>query len=222
MRLLVVEDDDSLRATLDLGLRAAGFEVMTAGDARSGTELSKRVTPDIAILDVNLPDESGFALCARFKERGILVILLTARTALDDRLHGFELGADDYVGKPFALKELVARIHAVSRRQDRTATRRLGIGTVAVDLEALHAERAGHPLDLTRREMDLLIYLLRNAGRVLSRDQILSHVWGYDSEVGEGVVDVYVSYLRRKLETFGPNMIDTVRGVGYRLRDDAP
>ncbi len=222
MRVLVVEDDDSLRTTLNIGLRAAGFDVVTAGDAKGGTELADRLMPDVAVLDVNLPDESGFALCARFKERGILVLLLTARTALDDRLHGFELGADDYLAKPFELKELVARIRAVSRRQGGGTTRRLALGRLTVDLEALRAERAGHPLDLTRREMDLLVYFLRNPGRVLTRDQILSHVWGYDSEVGEGVVDVYVSYLRRKLETFGPNMIDTVRGVGYRLHDDTP
>ena len=222
MRVLVVEDDESLRATLDIGLGAAGFEVVTAGLARDGAKEAQRRAPDVAVLDVNLPDESGFALCARLKERGVMVILLTVRTAVGDRLHGFEVGADDYLGKPFALKELVARIRAVSRRQDATAVRHLRLGSLTVDLEAMRARRDGHTLDLTRREMDLLVFFVRNAGRVLTRDQILTHVWGYDSEVDGGVLDVYVSYLRRKLETFGPRMLETVRGFGYRLNDDAP
>lgn len=222
MRVLVVEDDESLRAALDMGLRAAGFEVMAAGLGRDGARVAERTAPEVAVVDVNLPDESGFALCARLKEKGIMVILLTVRTEVDDRLHGFEVGADDYLGKPFAMRELVARIRAVGRRQDAGAVRHLRLGSLTVDLEAMRAQRHGHTLDLTRREMDLLIFFARNAGRVLTREQILTHVWGYDSEVGDGVLDVYVSYLRRKLETFGPRMLETVRGLGYRLNDDAP
>lgn len=222
LRVLVVEDDDSLRTTLGMGLRTAGFDVVTAALGNEGMESADRLAPEVALVDVNLPDESGFALCARLKERGSQVILLTVRNAIEDRLHGFEVGADDYVTKPFVLGELVARIRAVARRHSAAGARQLRVGTLRVDLGAMRAERDGHALDLTRREMDLLVYFVRNAGRVLARDQILNHVWGYDSDVGDGVIDVYVSYLRRKLEAFGPRMLETVWGLGYRLNDDAP
>jgi len=222
MRVLVVEDDAALRATLQTGLHAAGFDVMTVGLGEDAVREAERYTPEVAVVDVNLPDESGFAVCVRLKERGVMVVMLTVRTAVEDRLHGFEVGADDYVGKPFVMRELVARIRAVARRTPAGTARRLRVGSVTVDLDTMQARRADEPLDLTRREMDLLVYFMRNAGHVLTRDQILTHVWGYDTDVGEGVLEVYVGYLRRKLEAEGSRMLETVRGVGYRLRDDAP
>lgn len=222
MRVLVVEDDAALRDTLRTGLRAAGFDVTAVGLGADAVREADRYPPDVAVVDVNLPDDSGFVVCVRLKERGVMVIILTVRTAVDDRLHGFEVGADDYLGKPFVLGELVARIHAVSRRAQAFAPRHLRVGSVTVDLAALRAKRGGEPLDLTRREMDLLVYLMRNAGHVLTRDQILAHVWGYDSEVSDGVLEVYVGYLRRKLESKGPRILETIRGVGYRLQNDAP
>lgn len=219
MRVLVVEDDPSLGATLRLGLGTEGFEVDLATTVEEALSATERGSFQLAILDVNLPDGSGFALCPRLKDRGLMVVMLTARGDVADRVHGFELGADDYVPKPFAFEELVARLRAVARRRGAEQLPVLFFSDVEVHLERQQALRAGHPLDLTRREYDLLCYFLRNQGRVVTREQILERVWGYDAEVSDGVLDVYISYLRRKLETFGPRIIHTVRGFGYALRD---
>ena len=218
MRVLVVEDDPSLAATLRLGLEAEGFEPVLTDTIAGVTALLDRTAFQLALVDVNLPDGSGFVLVPRLKDRGILVIMLTARGSVPDRVHGFELGADDYVAKPFAFEELVMRMRAVARRPisaDRLPV--LAFSDVEVHLERQEALRAGHPLDLTRREYDLLCLFLRNPRRVLTREQILERVWGYDTEVEGGVLDVYISYLRRKLETYGPRLIHTMRGFGYRL-----
>lgn len=225
MRVLVVEDDPSLAATLRLGLEAEGFVVDVAPTAAEAMSIVDRGAVQLALLDVQLPDGSGFALCPLFKSRGLLVVMLTARGDVSDRVHGFELGADDYLPKPFAFEELVARVRAVARRPSSGDLPLLQCGDVEVRLERQQAFRAGHQLDLTRREYDLLCFLMRNQGRTVTREQILDRVWGYDAEVTEGVLDVYVSYLRRKLETFGPRMLHNVRGFGYTLRpqgaDDA-
>jgi len=218
MRVLVVEDDPSLGATLRLGLTSEGFDPTVTGTVAETLALLERSSFQLALVDVNLPDGSGFALVPRLKDRGIMVIMLTARGNVPDRVHGFELGADDYVAKPFAFEELVMRMRAVSRRpvpEDRLPV--LSFADVEVHLERQQALRAGQPLDLTRREYDLLCFFLRNQRRVLTREQILERVWGFDAEVGEGVLDVYISYLRRKLEALGPRLIHTVRGFGYRL-----
>ncbi len=218
MRVLVVEDDPSLAATLRLGLAAEGFEATLASTVAAALDVMGRSGFALALVDVNLPDGSGFALVPRLKDRGILVIMLTARGSVPDRVHGFELGADDYVAKPFAFEELIMRMRAVARHpvpQDRLPV--LTFADVEVHLERQEALRAGRVLDLTRREYDLLCLFLRNPRRILTRDQILERVWGYDSEVGPGVLDVYISYLRRKLEACGPRLIHTMRGFGYRL-----
>ncbi len=220
MRVLVVEDDPSLGATLRLGLAAEGFEVDVATTVADAIAASQRSAFRLALVDVNLPDGSGFALCPRLKDRGLLVVMLTARGDVSDRVHGFELGADDYIPKPFAFEELVARLRAVARRTGEERLPVLSFADVEVHLERQLALRGGHPLDLTRREYDLLCYFLRNQGRVVTREQILDRVWGYDAEVTNGVLDVYVSYLRRKLEAFGPRVIHTVRGFGYALRNE--
>jgi len=219
MRVLVVEDDRSLGATLRLGLAAEDFEVTVVGSVAEALEAVEHSAFSLALVDVNLPDGSGFALCPRLKDRGLTVVMLTARGSVPDRVHGFELGADDYIAKPFAFEELVARMRAVARRPGAERAPVLNFADVEVHLERQQAFRAGKPLDLTRREYDLLCFFLRNQGRVLTREQLLVHVWGYDAEVGEGVLDVYISYLRRKLETFGPRLIQTVRGFGYALQE---
>ncbi|MDA8345469.1 MAG: response regulator transcription factor [Thermaerobacter sp.] len=218
MRVLVVEDDPSLGATLRLGLGAEGFDVEVAASVEEAVTAAERGAFRLALVDVNLPDGSGFALCPRLKDRGMMVVMLTARSDVADRVHGFELGADDYIPKPFAFEELVARMRAVARRPGAEQLPVLSFSDVEVHLERQQALRAGHPLDLTRREYDLLCFFLRNPGRVVTREQILERVWGYDAEVSDGVLDVYISYLRRKLETFGPRIIQTVRGFGYTLR----
>ncbi len=218
MRVLVVEDDPSLGATLRLGLGAEGFDVEVVTTVAEAIAAAERGTFRLALVDVNLPDGSGFALCPRLKDRGLMVVMLTARSDVSDRVHGFELGADDYVPKPFAFEELVARMRAVARRPGAERLPVLSFADVEVHLERQQALRDGHVLELTRREYDLLCYFLRNQGRVVTRDQILERVWGYDAEVSDGVLDVYISYLRRKLEAFGPRLIHTVRGFGYTLR----
>jgi two-component system response regulator MprA len=222
VRVLVVEDDAALQATLRLGLSAEGFHVTTVGTVAEAVAETGRNAFDLALVDVNLPDGSGFSLCPLLKQRGLMVLMLTARSAVPDRVHGFELGADDYIPKPFAFEELVARMKAVSRRPERAGAPLLRCGDVEVDLARQQAFRGGRPLDLTRREYDLLTFFLQNQGRVLSRQQILERVWGYDSEVGEGALDVYVSYLRKKLEAYGPRLIHTVRGFGYIMDVEAP
>lgn len=218
MRVLVVEDDSSLAATLRLGLAAEGFEPTLTDTVAGATTLIARTSFPLALVDVNLPDGSGFALVPRLKDRGIRAIMLTARGTVPDRVHGFELGADDYMAKPFSFEELVMRMRAVARHpaaSDRLPV--LAYADVEVQLEHQEAMRAGQPLRLTRREYDLLCLFLRNPGRTLTREQILERVWGFDAEVGGGVLDVYISYLRRKLEAFGPRLIHTMRGFGYRL-----
>ncbi len=219
MRVLVVEDDPSLAATLRLGLAAEGFEPTLTDTVEGAMVLIAQRAFQLALVDVNLPDGSGFSLVPRLKDRGILVIMLTARGSIPDRVHGFELGADDYVAKPFAFEELVMRMRAVARHPTTASGSRpiLSFADVEVHLERQEATRAGQRLELTRREYDLLCLFLRNPRRVLTREQILERVWGFDTEVGGGVLDVYISYLRRKLEAFGPRLIQTMRGFGYQL-----
>lgn len=221
--VLVIEDEESFVEALVVGLKREGFVVTVARDGPEGLEQFERVRPDMILLDLWLPKKSGIDVCREIRARSrVPIIMVTAKSSEIDTVVGLEVGADDYVTKPFVLGELVARIRAVARRHGAAGARQLRVGTLRVDLGAMRAERDGHALDLTRREMDLLVYFVRNAGRVLARDQILNHVWGYDSDVGDGVIDVYVSYLRRKLEAFGPRMLETVWGLGYRLNDDAP
>lgn len=222
MRVLVIEDDPSLQATLRLGLGAEGFQVTVVGSVAEALKAAEQGAYDLALVDVSLPDGSGFSLCPRLKDRGMMVVMLTARASVPDRVLGFELGADDYVPKPFAFEELVARMRAVTRRPGSQQMPILRVADLEVDVERQEVTRGGHRIELTKREYDLLLFLLRNQGRVLSREQILERVWGYDSEVGEGALDVYISYLRKKLEAFGPRLIHTVRGFGYVLRQESP
>jgi two-component system OmpR family response regulator len=229
-RILVVEDDPTLRDSLGIFLGGAGYDVRSLEDALGFTETLKEFRPDLAVLDVQLGDgrPNGFALARQIREHSAIpVIFLTAADGLDDRLSGFEVGADDYITKPFSTSELHARIRAVLRRArpDGTGTdtdtdldERLAHGDVSLDEAARVASRAGVELELTRREFDLLAAFLANPDRVLSRTRLLSMVWGFD-EYDPNVVEVYVSTLRRKLEEHGPRLIQTVRGVGYVLRD---
>jgi DNA-binding response OmpR family regulator len=215
LRVVVVEDNESVRTAVEQALRSEGFAVAGFAEAPDpGAILG--VAPDLAIVDVMLPRGDGFELvrCLRGR-RDLPVIFLTARDAVSDRLAGFELGADDYLVKPFALEELLARVRAVLHRTGRLSTP-LTAGDTLVDEHTGQATRAGHDLALTPTELRLLAFFVRHRGSVLSKHQLLTQVWGYEA-YDPNVVEVHVSALRRKLELHGPRVLDTVRGLGYRF-----
>jgi two-component system, OmpR family, response regulator len=224
-RLLVVEDDATLRESLEMFLGGAAFDVRALPDGRALATTLREFTPDLAILDVDLGAglPNGFALARQLRERGAVpIIFLTAADGLDQRLSGFEVGADDYITKPFSTSELQARIRAVLRRSEgargcAVVRHVVTYGDVELDEDARTVTRAGVAIELTRREFDLLLAFLENPERVLSRTQLLSMVWGFE-DYDANVVEVYVSTVRRKLEQHGPRIIQTVRGVGYAMR----
>jgi DNA-binding response OmpR family regulator len=214
-RVAVVEDEEAVREAVSAALRGDGFAVSAFAGAADPDAILARA-PDLAVLDVMLPDGDGFALARTLRARRNLPILfLTARDAVEDRLAGFALGADDYLVKPFALEELLARVRAVLRRAGSLAAP-LEAGELLVDEEAAIALRGGCRVELTPTELRLLAFLVRHRGKVLSKHQLLTQVWGYEA-YDPNLVEVHVSALRRKLEAHGPRVIETVRGLGYRL-----
>jgi DNA-binding response OmpR family regulator len=219
--VLVVDDDEAIRIALERALRLEGFAVEVADGGRRALELVDERRPGVMVLDVVMPDLSGVAVVSRLRERGIEIpiCILSARDEVQDRVAGLEAGADDYVVKPFDLEELVARLRALLRRAPSTESSLIRLADLIVDPAQRTVRRAGREIDLTRREFELLEELARHRGMVLSRQQLLERVWGYDFEVDGNVVDVFVGYLRRKLEAGGePRMIHTVRGVGFVLK----
>ena len=220
MRILVVEDDAAIASLIRRGLEDAGFGVGLAGDGPSGEALALSGDFDLVLLDILLPGKNGREVLSAIRERrpGLPVILLTALGDVEDRVEGLELGADDYVSKPFAFEELLARVRATLRRPGQRDEMRLIAGDIELDFRTRRVTRAGTEVTLTAREFDLLAYLMRHPGQVLERDRLLSAVWGMDFDPGTNVLDVYVGYLRRKLGTEGsPAPIETVRSVGYRF-----
>lgn len=222
--ILVIEDEPGIADFLERGLRAEGFEVRSAADGIDGTRLALEEDVDLVVLDMMLPRRGGLEVLDELQgARPLLpVIALTARGELEDRIAGLERGAVDYVVKPFSLGELVARIHAQLRVAAQTVETTLRAGDISIDLLAREVRHRDRPVRLSAMEFDLLAYLVRNRGRALSREQILRAVWGYEHDPGTNVVDVYVSYLRRKLrdgDEAAP--IATIRSVGYRLDADA-
>jgi two-component system OmpR family response regulator len=226
MRLLIVEDDATIADFVAKGLAEAGFAVDIAADGAHGLELAASRAYDVAIVDVMLPQIDGLTLIDRMRARSVRtpVLILSARRTVDDRVRGLQAGGDDYLTKPFAFAELLARVQALLRRSTgATEPTRLTVADLALDLLARRAERAGRALDLRPREFALLEYLMRNPGRVLSKTMILSHVWGYNFNPGTNVVDVLVSRLREKIDKdFEPKLLQTVRGVGYVLEPRQP
>ena len=228
-RLVVVEDDDSIRDLLGAGLRFAGYDVQTVANGAGALQMITDRRPDLVLLDVNLPDMDGFEVCRRLRAAGddVPVIFLTARRETDDMRAGFGQGGDDYVTKPFSLDEVTFRIEAVLRRTGtRTtgqgASQRLTCGHVVLDEETHRAWSDGDEISLTPTEFRLLRYLLANVERVLTRMQILDHVWSYDFEGDWQIIETYVSSLRKKVETGSlPRVIFTVRGIGYSARRPA-
>ncbi|MEZ4597360.1 MAG: response regulator transcription factor [Chloroflexota bacterium] len=222
MRIVVIEDDERIASFVARGLTAQGHQVMTAANGLDGLELATEPDVDLVILDLSLPDIDGTEVLARLRGRNGLppVLVLTARDAISDKVRVLDHGADDYMTKPFALDELLARVRVLARRADQPAAAQLERGGLTLDLGARRASRDGRSIDLSAREFALLAYLMRNPGQVLSRVQILAAVWEYDFDPQSNVVDVYVRYLRNKIDTPGePSLIETVRGSGYRFRD---
>ncbi|HSR23110.1 MAG TPA: response regulator transcription factor [Candidatus Eisenbacteria bacterium] len=221
-RVLVVDDEPSITDLVALALRYEGFTVDRAATGRAALAAVGRFKPDLIVLDVMLPDLSGLDVLRRLSAEGrrVPVIFLTARDATEDKVHGLTVGGDDYVTKPFSIEELVARVRAVLRRHsdDLARSSRLTFADLELDDDAHEVRRAGEVIDLTPTEYRLLRYLLANAGRVLTRNQILDHVWDYDFGGEASVLETYVSYLRRKVDRREPPLIQTVRGVGYVLR----
>jgi len=220
-RVLVVDDEDNITFLLDAALRHFGFEVRVASDGRGALKEVEQFAPDVMLLDVMLPDLDGFEVVRRLRLDGVQVpvLFLTARDAVDDKVRGLTLGGDDYVTKPFSLEEVVARIQVLLRRQGvGAASAKLALADLELDDDAHVVRRAGQVIDLSPTEYNLLRFLLVNAGRVLSRNQILDHVWQYDFGGHATVVETYISYLRKKIDRLGPPLIHTVRGVGYSMR----
>ncbi len=224
-RLLVVEDDPNILELLSASLRFAGFDVATAVSGSAAVAAARDRRPDLVVLDVMLPDLDGFEVIKLMREGGTRtpVVFLTARDATDDKIRGLTLGGDDYVTKPFSLEELTARIRAVLRRTSATAeeSSRLTFADLELDEETHEVYRAGNRVQLSPTEFKLLRYLMLNANRVLSKAQILDHVWNYDFRGDDNIVESYISYLRRKVDTTQPRLIHTLRGVGYVLRKPA-
>ena len=222
-RLLIVEDDPNILELLAASLRFAGFDVCTAKSGLDAVASVQRHRPDLVVLDVMLPDLDGFEIVRRLRGGGVHtpVVFLTARDGTEDKIRGLTLGGDDYVTKPFSLEEVVARIHAVLRRtsgDSPAAPPRLTFADIELDEESHEVWRGGNAVSLSPTEFKLLRYFMTNAGRVLSKPQILDHVWDYDFRGEVGIVESYVSVLRRKIDNRNPRLIHTLRGVGYVLR----
>ena len=222
-RLLVVEDEPNILELLAASLRYAGFEVITAGGGTEAVQAAQRHRPDLLVLDVMLPDMDGFDVIRRLRGGGdrIPVVFLTARDGTEDKVRGLTLGGDDYVTKPFSLEEVIARIRAVLRRTHGEGVEpspRLKFADLELDEDSHEVWRAGQSVQLSPTEFKLLRYFMSNANRVLSKMQILDHVWDYDFRGDTGIVESYVSVLRRKVDSTEPRLIHTLRGVGYVLR----
>ena len=222
-RVLVVDDEHYITDLVSTALRYVGFEVQTAETGHEALTVADRFRPDLVVLDVMLPDYDGFEVTRRMRADGVRVpvVFLTARDATEDKVTGLTIGGDDYVTKPFSLEELVARVRAVLRRTQGDAegeSSRLRFEDLVLDEDTHEVWRAGEPITLTATEFKLLRYLMLNARRVLSKAQILDHVWAYDFGGDGNVVETYISYLRKKVDRIAPRLIHTVRGVGYTLR----
>ena len=221
-RLLVAEDDKGVRDALGRALRFEGYDVELASDGAHALELAGRQPPDLYLLDVQMPHADGLSVCRRLRQRGdrTPILVLTARHQVADRVEGLDAGADDYLVKPFALDELLARVRALLRRSsDDADPSSLEFADLVLDPAARQVSREGQAIELTKTEFDLLELLMSNAGIVLSRDTIYERIWGYDFETSSKSLDVYIGYLRRKTEANGlGRLIHTVRGVGYTLR----
>ncbi|MFD4138655.1 MULTISPECIES: response regulator transcription factor [unclassified Streptomyces] len=226
VRVLVVDDEPDLAGILSDALRYEGWDVSTAGTGEEAVAAARDVSPDAVVLDMMLPDINGLDVLRRLRARapGVCVLFLTARDAVEDRIAGITAGGDDYVTKPFSLEEVLARLRGLLRRAGMTRAtdeaKLLAVGDLVMDEDAREVSRDGRPVDLTPTEFELLRFLMRNPRRVLSKAQILDRVWSYDFGGQAHVVELYVSYLRKKVDAGHSPLIHTVRGVGYVLKPD--
>lgn len=222
-RILIVEDEKKIARFLELELLHEGYEVKTAFDGRSGLEAAESWLPDLMILDLMLPELSGIEVCRRLRHTSDLpIIMLTAKDDVSDKVMGLDMGADDYMTKPFAIEELLARIR-VGLKKHRAGSQSAGTalvcGPLSVDAASYQAQCAGQPVALTKKEFDLLKYLMEHQGAAMSRDALLNDVWGYEYAGDTNIVDVYIRYLRQKIdERFGIKTIHTIRAVGYMFQ----
>jgi heavy metal response regulator len=220
MRILVVEDERRIAAFIKRGLEEERYAVDVAYDGEEALDWAAVANYDLIVLDVLLPKKDGIEVCRELRAQGnkVPILMLTARDAIEDRVQGLDSGADDYLVKPFAFQELLARIRALLRRSGEIKTPRLQVGDLVLDTITHRASRGGQVIELTAREYALLEFLMRHPGQVLSRTQILEHVWNYDFFTTSNVVDVYIRYLRRKIDKdFEVKLLQTVRGVGYKI-----
>lgn len=223
MKVLVVEDEKKIASFVKKGLAEAGFTVDLARDGNEGLHLASEQSYDAIVLDIMLPGRDGLSILRelRQKKNAVPVLLVTARSGLDERIEGLNLGADDYITKPFYVEELIARLNAVARRGAGGAgLTLLQVGDLTVNLVSREVKRGDTPVELTAREFSLLEFLIRSPGRVITRTQILEHVWGYDFDPQTNLVDVYIQRVRKKISPRGtePELIETLRGVGYRCK----
>jgi DNA-binding response OmpR family regulator len=219
--VLLVDDDPAIRRAVSAGLELEGFTVVAAAGGRAALEAAERISPAVVLLDLSMPDLDGLEVLERLRASGdeVPVCVLSARDEVEDRVAGLQAGADDYVVKPFALEEVVARLHALLRRRPAGADEALVVGDLRLDPRSRVARRGERELELTRREFELLSLLMRNPGEILDRARLHEEVWGYSFDPGTNVADVFVGYVRRKLEQEGePRVLHTVRGVGFVLR----
>jgi DNA-binding response OmpR family regulator len=226
MDVLLVEDDPRIARVVERALTDVGHRVEVAHDGLAGLTSAERGSHDLLVLDVMLPEMDGIEVAKELRRQRMRtpILMLTARDAVPDRVRGLDAGADDYLTKPFALEELLARVRALGRRRGEGSEDQLVVGELVLDLARHEARRGDRSIELTAKEFDLLAYLMRNAGRVLSKDQITEHVWGYDSQATSNVVEIYIHYLRDKIDRGfdAPNprpLIRTVRGVGYTIKE---
>jgi len=223
-RILVVDDESSISELIATSLRFVGFDVRTAATGSQALQVAEEFKPHALILDVMLPDQNGFEVCRQLRQDGhsVGVLFLTAKDTVEDKITGLTIGGDDYVTKPFSLEELVARLRALLRRigvtQVEADDEKIRFADLELDEATHEVRRAGNLIDLSPTEFLLLRYLMINADRVVSKSQILDHVWQYDFRGDAGIVETYVSYLRKKIDIYEPALIHTVRGVGYRMR----
>jgi two-component system OmpR family response regulator len=224
IRVVVVDDEDSLTDLLSMALRYEGWDVKVASDGRTAMTIVREFRPDVIVLDIMLPDIDGLQVLTRLRTDGVdtPILFLTAKDSLDDRIVGLTVGGDDYVTKPFSLEELVARLRGLIRRSTVVLSDSddsfLTVGNLTLDEDSYEVRRDGTVIDLTATEFELLRFLMRNPRRVLSKSQILDRVWSYDFGGRSSVVELYISYLRKKVDSLGAPMIHTVRGVGYVLK----
>jgi len=223
-RILVVDDENSISELIATSLKFVGFDVRTAASGAQALQIAEEFKPHALILDVMLPDQNGFEVCRQLRNEGhnVGVLFLTAKDSTEDKIAGLTIGGDDYMTKPFSLEELVARLRALLRRTGATQVipddEKIRFADLELDEATHEVRRAGNLIDLSPTEFLLLRYLMINADRVVSKSQILDHVWQYDFRGDMGIVETYVSYLRKKIDIYDPALIHTVRGVGYRLR----